>query len=160
MNSRYKLLIGGSITALISGIFIYTNRLGRSKAELETVTRITPDLKKGNFKLDITVKNPGGGRFILKHPFVKLLHEGNLIGSSKVINKNYLIPAFGEEKIDAVVISIPLLSALSTAGRVIDEMRKSKPVVLQVDTVSTAIETKTKAQIPVKKSQLITLKKA
>lgn len=158
MNSGYKLLIGGGILAGIAGALTYLKRLGRANVELETVTKVTPDLRKGNFRLDLTMKNPTGGSFKIKQPFVKLLYAGDMVGSSKVVNKEYTIPAFGEVKLEPVSISIPLLSALTSGGLMIAEMKKGKSVQVNVDTVTTAIVGKT--QIPVKKSQTITLKQA
>lgn len=96
---------------LIAG-YSYYLRIKKTKSQLQIVP--TAKVHQVNWdgiiiRLDLLLKNPTKGSFSVKFPFVKLTYKESLVGSSQVVNKDIKIPAYGEAKIEKILVHIPAL---------------------------------------------------
>ncbi len=93
--------------------YSYYLKMKRTQAELEVI----PDarLQQVNLdgitiRIDLRLKNPTKGSLSIKFPFVKLTYRDSLIGSSQVVNQDIKISAFGQAKIEKILVNVPILS--------------------------------------------------
>ncbi len=149
-------LIGGG---LIAG-YSYYLKMKRTKAELEVI----PDAKlyRVNWdgiviQIDVLLKNPTKGSFSIKYPFIKLRYKDTLIGSSQVVNKDIKIPAFGEAKIEKILVTIPIVSIFSVSSSILKAIKNKEPLTIKATMVTTIDLGFTK--IPFEESHEVTLKK-
>ncbi len=149
-------LVGGG---LIAG-YSYYLKMKRTQAELEVV----PDAKLYQvnwdgitIQIDLLLKNPTKGSFSIKFPFVKLSYKNTLIGSSQVVNKDIKIPAFGEAKIEKIMVKIPMLSIFSVSASILKAIKSNEPVTIKATLVTTIDLGFTK--LPFEESHEVTLRK-
>lgn len=155
-----KLLIGVGVGVSAIAGYTYFKRLSLTSAHLEVVPSAM--LHKINLtgitvKMDVRLKNPDGGTFKIKYPYIRLVHEGSTLGSSQAIDKDIELPAHGEAVINGIMIQIPLLNILSSAYKIYQALGNGKEIKLQATTITT-IDLGWK-KIPYEKSDSITLKK-
>lgn len=149
-------IVGGG---LIAG-YSYYLKMQRTQAELEVI----PDAKiyKVNWngitiRIDLLMKNPTKGSFSIKFPFVKLTYMENVVGSSQVLNKDIKIPAFGEAKIEKILVNIPILSIFSVSSSILKAIQKKEPLAIKATLVTTIDLGMIK--IPFEETHEVTLKK-
>ncbi len=159
MESWKKIILGTVAgTALIGGT-VYALRLNKMSAELEIVPIGSIhqfDSSGLTLRVDVQLKNPTRTAFKIKFPFIKLLYKGNSVGSSQVIDKDILIPAFGEAVVNKIMIRIPLLSVFSLSGSLLKSIQNKEAVKVDVQTLTT-IDLGWK-KFPYTNSKTITLK--
>jgi hypothetical protein len=109
-------------------------------------------------RVDVQLKNPTNNSFKIKFPFIKLLYKGATVGSSQLLDKDIVIPAFGEAVINQIMIKIPTLSLFSLSGSLIKAVQNKQPIQVEVRTLTT-IDVGFK-QVPYTKSELLTLPQA
>lgn len=149
-------IVGGGIIAGYS----YYLKMQRTKAELEVIpdARIYQVNWDGlTIRIDLLMKNPTKGSFSIKFPFVKLTYKDNVVGSSQVINKDIKIPAFGEAKIEKILVNIPILSIFSVSSSILKAVQKNEPLTIKATLVTTIDLGLVK--IPFEESHEVTLKK-
>ena len=159
MNLKQTIIGTGIVGGLIAGV-TYLFRLKRTSAELETVNRISIhklDFKGLVVRIDVQLKNPTKTKFKIKFPFVKLLYKDVTIGSSKVVDKEIEIPAFGEAVAEKIMIEVPILSIFSAGAGMIKSLLNAETVKLKSKTIST-IDLGWK-KIPYDKTEELTIKK-
>ena len=159
MSSLKNILIGSTITAGVVGLVSYLIGLKRTSAELESVaTANIHSLKLDGLtvRIDVQLKNPTDSTLKIKYPFVQVINSNNVIGTSKVIDKDITIPKFGEARIEAIMINLPATSLLSLGSGIISLLTKKQAVPLTVQTITT-IDLGWK-KIPYTKSDDMTLK--
>ncbi len=150
MTSGKKILITATVGIGVIGVISYLSGLSRTKAELETITKgmiHSLTLDGLTVRIDVQLKNPTGGSLKIKYPFVKLYSKPNekekekakpdLLGSSKVINKDITIKPYGEAVISGIMFNIPTVKLLSLAGGVYNLLKQKQPIALNVTTIST-----------------------
>ena len=149
-------IVGGG---LIAG-YSYYLKMQRTQAELEVI----PDAKIHQvswdgitIRIDLLMKNPTKGSFSIKFPFVKLTYKDNVVGSSQVVNKDIKIPAFGEAKIEKILVSIPILSIFSLSSSILKAVQKNEPLTIKATLVTTIDLGLVK--IPFEESHEVTIKK-
>ncbi|MBS1577386.1 MAG: hypothetical protein JST09_18965 [Bacteroidetes bacterium] len=149
-------LVGGG---LIAG-YSYYLKMRKTQAELE----IVPDarLYQVNWdgitiRIDLLLKNPSKGSFSIKFPFVKLTYKGTLVGSSEVVNKDITIPAYGQAKIDKIMVNIPILSIFTVSSSILKAIQNKEQVNLTA-TLMTTIDLGF-SKIPFEESHEVILKK-
>jgi hypothetical protein len=152
--------LGAGITIVVIGGAAYVMKLNRTQAQLEVINRA--NLHKIDFtglyvRIDSVLKNPAQGSFKIKFPFVKLIYNGSVLGTSQVINKDIYLPAFGEAHIDGMMVHIPIIGLLSLGFKVFKALKNGEPIQMQVNTITT-IDLGWK-QMPYELTQDITLKK-
>lgn len=140
MKHLKKILIGTTIGAGVISLVSYLASLKKTGDELETEikSKVTDfNLKKGiTLRADVLLKNPSKRSLKFKHPTVKVLHKNKAIATSKVINKDYTLPAFGEKTIDPIIITVPLKDLLSMAGGLVNLISKKQDIPLAVKVIT------------------------
>lgn len=129
-------LIGGGAIAGYS----YYLRMKKTEAELE----IIPDarLQEVNWdditiRIDLLLKNPTKGSFSIKFPFVKLTYKGALVGSSEVMNKDIIIPAYGQAKIEKIMVNLPILSIFTVSSSILKAIQNNEQVKITATLITT-----------------------
>jgi len=102
------------------------------------------------------MKNPTKGSFKIKFPFVKLLYKETTLGSSQSLNRDILIPPFGEAQIDEIMVKIPVISLFSVVYTLVKALHNKEAVKIAVKT-STVIDIGI-AQIPYEDKTDLTIK--
>ncbi len=156
-----KLLVGLGLGAGVIGGVVYFNKLSRTTANLEVIPSAMIhklNLTGMHIKMDVRLKNPDGGSFKIKFPFIKLVYEGTTIGSSQAVDKYIDLPAYGEAVINGIMIQIPLLGILSTAFKIYQALIKGTEIKLTATTI-TSIDLGWK-KLPFEKDDEIVLKKS
>ena len=128
--------IGGGLVA--AGL--YVRGLMRTGVEMQTTSKVnihSIGLSGLIIRIDLNLKNPTKTSFKIKFPFMKILFEGNSIGTSQVVNKDILIPAYGEVNIENVLIQIPLLGLLSLGVQLFTPLQSGQSVKIQMVAVTT-----------------------
>lgn len=160
MAALKKILVGGGIaTGIVSGL-VYLFRLKRTNTQLETVSSVVVqkfDFSGIGLKIDISLKNPTRTGFSAKFPFVKILYKDSMIGSSQVIDKDVVIPPYGEAKAANIMVQVPLSGLLSVGADILKSYQGGEGVKLTVVTVSTTDLGFVK--IPYEKREEITVRK-
>lgn len=135
-----KILVGTTIGAGITGLALYLGRLKRTSAQLESVTTAkihSLDLSGLTIRVDVKLKNPTNGSLKLKFPFVKVAYKDVTIGTSTVIDKDIILPKYGEANIEAIMINIPAIGLLSLGGAIYSLLTDKKAANILVTTIST-----------------------
>lgn len=132
-----KIGIGAGLA--IAGI-TYAMRMNRANAEL--VSMATAKIHKLDatgitFRVDLQLKNPTQQRLKIKYPFIKLLLKGTVIGTSQSVNKDIVIPAFGQVIVDKIMINVPISGLFSIGMDVFKAIKDGKELKLTVKTIST-----------------------
>ncbi len=149
-------LIGGGAIAGYS----YYLKMKKTEAELEIIPAASIHSVNWDgitIRLDLLMKNPTKGSFSIKFPFVKLTFKNTLVGSSTVVNKDITIPAYGEAKIEKLLVNIPILSIFSVSSSILKAIQSKEPVMITA-TLMTTIDLGL-ATIPFEESHEVTLKK-
>jgi len=160
MSLAKKILTGTLIGAGVFTGYSYYLKMKRTQAELEVI----PDarLQQVNLdgitiRIDLLLKNPTKGSFSIKFPFVKLTYKDSLIGSSQIVNQDIKIPAFGQAKVEKILVNVPMLSIFSVSTSVLKAIQ-SKDEVKVTTTLITTIDLGW-TKLPFEESHEIILKK-
>jgi len=131
----FALISGGAIAG-----YSYYLRMKRTEAQLE----IIPDAKIHQvswdgltIRMDLLMKNPSKGSFSIKFPFVKLTYKGATIGSSQVVNKEITIPAFGQVKIEKILVNIPIMSIFTVSSSILKAIQNNEQVKITATLITT-----------------------
>jgi hypothetical protein len=140
MANWKKILIGTGITAGIAGIATYAAKLWRTGAQLESVaSAMIHALKLDGLtvRIDVILKNPTSSSLKLKFPFVKLIYQDKVIGTSKVIDKDITLPKNGEAKVSGIMVTMPATGLLSLGSGLLSVLTKKQPAPISVKTITT-----------------------
>ena len=85
------------------------------------------------------------------------MYKDSLVGSSRVVDKEIKIPAFGQAKIDKILVNIPIISIFSVSSSILKAIQ-SKEEVKVTATMMTTIDLGF-AKLPYEESHELTLKK-
>src|SRR5688572_20813204 len=113
MGAGKKILIGTGIAAGIGGIIWAVSwMLGKKKVgdKLDTVTTAMIHSLKLNgltLRIDVILKNPTEGTLTIKQPYVKVLFENKVIGTSQIQDKVIEIAKYGAKPVDPIYLTIP-----------------------------------------------------
>jgi hypothetical protein len=158
METWKKIAVGTVVGGALIGGGYYLMKFNRLSAELETVPTLKIhklDLTGLTLRVDVQLKNPMNNGFKIKFPFIKLLYKNATIGSSQMLDKDIVIPAFGEAVINQILIKIPTLNLFSVSGSLIKAVQNKEPIKIEVRTLTT-IDLGFK-QVPYTKSEVLTL---
>ena len=159
MANWKKIGIITGIGAGVAGVITYVSKLKRAGDNLESVVRAKVHSLKADgitLRLDIQLKNPSTMKFKIAYPFVKVIYQGDTVGTSKLIDQTITLPKHGEANIQGMMITIPYLSLLRLGSGLLKALSQGKSSIINVDTIST-VDLGWK-KLPYKKSQAITLK--
>ena len=140
MASWKTIVAGTGIGATIIAAATYFSRLNKASKEIESVTTVrihSLKLDGLTIRVDALIKNPTRTSITMKFPFVKLIYNDKTVGTSQTIDKDIVIPAYGEAHVDEILIKIPMLSLISVAAGLYKIISKSEPVNIFVRTIST-----------------------
>jgi hypothetical protein len=157
--SLKRILVGTAISGAILGGWTYFRRLGRTSAQLQTVTRVSVfkiNLKGLTLQIDVNIKNPSQAGFKIKFPFVKLGYKGQIIGTSQSVNQDITVPAYGEAVASKIMIVIPIMGLFSIGGGLIAAIQSGGAVNVEVTTITT-IDLGIK-KLPYQKTETVTIK--
>jgi hypothetical protein len=149
-------LIGGG---LIAGYSYYV-KMKKTSAELEIIPDASIHAVNWDgitIRLDLLLKNPTKGSFTVKFPFVKLTYKGATVGSSQAMNQDIKIPAYGQAKIEKLLVNIPVLSIFSVSASILKSIQSKEPVTI-VATLKTTIDLGL-VNMPFEESHEVILKK-
>jgi hypothetical protein len=140
MASLKKILIGTTIGAGVIALISYVSKLKRTSAQLESVA--TANIHSIKFdgltvRIDVTLKNPTESSLKIKYPFVKILFDEKVIGTSKLFDKDITIPKHGEAKISGIMINVPATGLLSLGGGIFNLLVKKQDAPIFVKTITT-----------------------
>lgn len=160
MSLTNKIVVGTLVSGGLIAGYSYYLKMQRTQAELEVI----PDAKLHlvnwdgiTIRIDLLMKNPTKGSFSIKFPFVKLTYKENVVGSSQVLNKDIKIPAFGEAKIEKILVNIPILSIFSVSSSILKAIQKKEPITIKATLITTIDLGMIK--IPFEETHEVTLKK-
>jgi hypothetical protein len=160
MSLFTKIITGTVLGAGAIAGWSYLKNLKTTGAELEVVTKATIHQLSWDgltIRLDVLLKNPTKGSFSLKFPFVKLLYKDTVIGSSTPVDKEMMIPAFGQVMIDKIIVQIPMEGVFSVAFTLIKALISGVAETLTIRTLTTInlgiikLPYETKQEITIKK---------
>ena len=160
MSSITKVLAGTFLGAgVIAGVG-FIKRLRQAQSEMEIIP--TANLYSLNWegvtiRVDVLLKNPTRGSFSIKYPFIKLIYKGTTIGSSQAVNKDIKIAAFGEAKVEKILVQIPVTSVFSVVFALVKSFHNKEPVKLTIK--STTVVDIGITSIPYQSEQEVTVKK-
>ena len=160
MSLTNKVITGTLLGAGVIAGYSYYLKMKKTEAQLE----IIPDasIYQVNWdgitiRLDLLVKNPSKGNFSLKFPFMKLTYKDTLVGSSQVVNQDIKIPAYGQVKIDKILVNIPVLSIFTVSSSILKAVQNNEEVKITATCITTIDLGVTK--LPYEESHEVTLKK-
>lgn len=160
MSLTKKILTGALLGGGVIAGYNYYLTMRKTQAELQ----IIPEAKIHQvnwdgitIRLDLLLKNPTKGSFSIKFPFVKLTYKDSLVGSSQVVNKDIKIPAYGEAKIEKILVNIPILSIFSVSSSILKAIKNNEQLMITA-TLSTIIDLGF-SKIPFEESHEVVLKK-
>ncbi len=140
MTNLKKILIGLGIGGGLVALTGYIMRLRKTGSELESETTAVIqklDLSGLTLRIDSLLKNPTKTALKIKFPFVKLIYKDATLASSQVVNKDIEIPAFGEARIEKIMIQIPVMGLFSLGGDFLRSLQSGTPVKIQAKTLTT-----------------------
>lgn len=160
MSLTRKVLTGTLIGAGLIAGYSYYLKMKRTQAELE----IVPDARLHEvswegltIRIDLLLKNPTKGSFSIKFPFVKLTYKGTLVGSSEIVNKDIKIPAYGQAKIEKIMVNLPILSIFTVSSSILKAIQNNEQVKITA-TLMTTIDLGI-SKLPFEESHEVILKK-
>lgn len=153
------------LTGTLVGVGLYTGYkyyldMKKTQAGLQVVPQASlssVNLDGITIRLDVLLKNPTKGSFSIKFPFIKLTYKGSLVGSSQAVNQDIKIPAFGQAKVEKILVNIPILSIFSVSTSVLKAIQSKEEVKITA-TMMTTIDLGL-AKLPFEESHEVTLKK-
>ncbi len=129
-------LIGGGV---IAGYSFYA-KMKKTQAELVVVPDASIHAVNWDgiiIRIDLLLKNPTKGSFFIKYPFVKLTYKGNTVGSSEAKDTDIKMPAFGQAKVEKLLVSIPILSIFSVSSSILKAIRNKEKVMITATMMTT-----------------------
>ena len=160
MSDLKNIAIGAGISVAVVGGALYWMKMQRTNAELEVINQANLhkiDMTGLYIRLDSVLKNPAAGSFNLKFPFVKVMYNNAVIGTSEMINNDIHLPAYGEAHVENILIHVPIIELVSLGLKFINALKNGEPIAIQTKTIST-IDLGWK-YLPYESTQNIVLKK-
>lgn len=140
MNNLTKILIGTGV--VLTGGYLF--RMNRTTANLEVEVNsqlLSLKISGLTVRINAKIKNPTDGTLKIKYPFLKLIYKGETLGSSQAIDKDIIIPKFGEVNIEGVIINIPLTGIFSIAMDLLKSLKTSEGGKVSVKVITTIYTT-------------------
>jgi len=132
-KGKYLLWGAGLVGLVLGGRYLY--KLRRLSGELEVVTSVT--LQGLNLRVDVTLKNPTEGSITVKHPFVKMMYKGDTFASSDVKDVDYVLPKFGQKKLDPIIIKLSFLTLATSFPAMARQYRTQGTMTIDVNIITT-----------------------
>lgn len=159
MSLTKKIIVGGLVGAGAIAGYSYYLKMKKTQAELEVVPTATiqeMNLNGITIRLDLLLKNPTKGSFTIKFPFVKLSYKDSSVGSSQVVDQDIKLPAFGQVKIEKILVTVPMLSIFSVSSSILKAIQSKEEVKITATLMTTIDLGWTK--LPFEETHEVTLK--
>jgi hypothetical protein len=140
MGTLTKVVVATGIGGGLVAAGLYVRSLLKTEGNMETISKVSIhsiDLRGLVIRIDLTLKNPSKTSFKIKFPFMKVVFAGDTIGTSQVVNKDIEIPAFGEVRVEKVLIQIPLMGLLSLGVQLFTPLQSGQSVKIQLTAITT-----------------------
>lgn len=147
-KGKYLLWGAAGLVVVLGGRYLY--KLSRLSNELEVVTKVT--MQGLNLRVDVTLKNPTEGSISVKHPFVKMMYNGDTFASSDVKDVDYVLPRFGQKKLDPIIIKLSFLTLATSFPAMAKQYRTQGTMTIDVSIVTTINN-----KIPFNKNEKMTI---
>jgi hypothetical protein len=137
MNWKKAALVTGATVVVGGGVVagLYLRRLSKAGDTIE----VTPSIKVHRLdgegltlRVDTLLKNPSSKDFRIKFPYIRLVYENSVVGSSQIENRDIGIPKNSETKITGMMVKIPLTKIFSTAAKLAKAILAGEDVKLLV----------------------------
>lgn len=125
------------ILLTVVGIGAYgLTRLGAASGKIvvQVAARIFKiDISNLTVAIDATIKNPTGMEINIQYPFIKLLHQGNVLASSELKDEIIKIKPFAQTKISNIKVPISYLYMAGLAPEVLKRVKdKNHKIEIQI----------------------------
>lgn len=160
MSLTNKVITGTLLGAGVIAGYSYYLKMKKTEAQLEIIPDASIYQVNWNgitIRLDLVLKNPSKRSFSIKFPFIKLMYKDALVGSSQVVNQDIKIPAYGQAKIDKILVNVPILSIFSVSNSILKAIQSNEEVKISATCITTIDLGLTK--LPYEESHEVTLKK-
>jgi hypothetical protein len=130
MLKPIKIAIGGSIAAIV-GYLLFKGTVLKESAENIRVSLFNlPKIHKIDFgglkiAVDLRIDNPAKASVKIKIPSVRMFYKGNLVASTAINDKTYMIDPVSTGKITGIMIEAGYVSLLTTAPGIITDFTAS-----------------------------------
>lgn len=137
-----KIAIGGGISGILIGGFIFIPKLIRLKnvsPELDVVPMAKIhkiDFSGITIRIDVQLKNPTVADFKMKYPYIRLSYKDTTIGTSQSVDKDIEMSGFGEANISEIMMNVPILSLLSLSGNLLKAIQNNEEVKVDITTIT------------------------
>lgn len=153
------------VTGTLVGVGLYAGYkyyldMKKTQAELQVIPEASISSVNWDgitIRLDVLLKNPTKGSFSIKFPFIKLMCKDSLVGSSQAIDQDLKIPAFGQAKIEKILVNIPIISIFSVSSSILKAIQTKEEVKITATMLTTIDLGWTK--LPFEENHEVTLKK-
>ncbi|MFT3843692.1 MAG: hypothetical protein QM725_01465 [Lacibacter sp.] len=132
-----KLVTGATLSLAAIAGWTYVSNLKRSAAELQIIPKAS--LYKLGWdglviRVDVLLKNPAKGSFVMQFPFVTVLYKNTVVGSSQASSKEVKVPATSEIKLDPVYIQIPVSNVFSVVFSLVKSLFNKEAITMLIRT--------------------------
>jgi len=134
-----KIIVGTTIGAGIIWLISYLNGKKKVGDKLDSVTTVNVHsikLTGLTLRIDIILKNPTEGTLTIKQPYVKLLFEKAVIGTSQLKDAAIEIPKYGVKALEAIYVTIPATGLLTLGNGLFKLLMKKQPAKITTITVT------------------------
>jgi hypothetical protein len=109
------ILIGAAgIATLFGADYLYKlRRLDRELLVDTSLSLKSISLSSLSVGITVTLKNPTPGTMTIKYPFVQLYFNPTLLGSSEVKDQNFTIPAYSQQVLPEIILTVSTMPILS-----------------------------------------------
>lgn len=139
MGTWTKIGAGAVVCAGVAALVKYVTGLKHTSDELQTnigAKVLSLDKKGLTVQANVTLKNPTNGSLKMKQPVIEILHGQEVIGTSKVENKDVTLEAFREKALDPIMLTIPFSGLATLTTGLLDLIKKKGPVQLAVKAIT------------------------
>lgn len=137
--SATKIFLGTTVGAGLIWLAAYLSGKKKTGDKLDTETKVNVHSVKLNgltLRIDVILKNPTEGTLTIRQPYVRVLFDKKLIGTSTIKNTLIDIPGYGVKALDAIYLTIPATGLLTLGDGLFKVLLKKQPAKITAITIS------------------------
>jgi len=137
--SAVKIFVGTTIGAGVLWLAYYLNGKKKVGDKLDTVTSASVhslQLTGLTIRIDVILKNPTEYSLTLKQPYVRILFQDKLIGTSQLKDFIIEIPKYGVKAVDPIFITVPATGLLTLGNGLFKYLIKKQPATITTITIT------------------------
>ena len=162
IKAKHILLAGGGLLLLVSGVAIVQ---AAKAAKTGDGLVFTPEIgwpkvtgKGIEVELKVRAQNPTQGTLRIRHPFLSARRGSLVLGSSRIVDREYALAPFSEITIPDLVIDIPMQQAAVLLGQVTGLLTNQITALPLFVSLSTYVKAPGVPRLPVREELQIILK--